>query len=179
MKNMDRRGSEIQTNDLPRDVESRPRFRATSVLPHWVAAFSLGILATVALFRGLESTEREAVAQTNGMAGARGVFAFSGQLDKNRNGLFMLDIEQGTIWAYELEEAGGGVRQMRLVAARSWLYDRYLRNFNCAQPTYQQVQDLVARERAQTVARRGGGLQDEEATGDGSEPNLRIPPENP
>lgn len=176
---MMRRGSQQLVTDDVTQPQAMRAPRAASLLPHWIAAFSLGILATMALIRGIDAPEKTALAQSSGMAGARGVFAFSGQLDKNRNGLFMLDIEQGTIWAYELEDIGGGVRQMRLVAARSWLYDRYLRNFNCAPPTYQQVQDLVARERAQTVARRGGGIEDDDAAGEARERNALIPPDQP
>lgn len=80
------------------------------------------------------------------MAGARGIYAFTGQLDAGRSGLFMLDIEQGTIWCYAIEPEGG-TQKLRLIAARSWIYDRYLRDFNCAQPTYREVQALVARQR--------------------------------
>ncbi len=59
----------------------------------------------------------------------------------------MLDIEQGTIWCYEID-SGEGVRKLRLTAARSWLYDRYLRDFNCAAPDFRAVQQLVEQQRA-------------------------------
>jgi hypothetical protein len=98
----------------------------------------------------------EALAQsTPGVAGARGVFAFTGPLDSDRYGLFMIDIEQGTIWVYEMEGATGA-RKLRLAAARTWLYDRYLKDFNSAAPSFREVQELVARERAQVAAPRGG-----------------------
>lgn len=138
---------------------SGPFWRAAG--PWQIAcAFLLGVVGTLLWTRPDAGASSVALAQTPALAGARGVYAFSGQLDANRQGVFMLDIEQGTLWVYELESAGG-VRKLRLAAARSWLFDRYLRNFNCAEPTYQQVQELVARERAQLSTVRGAGLADE------------------
>jgi hypothetical protein len=102
--------------------------------------------------------------------GARGIYAFTGQLDHNRYGLFMLDIEQGTIWCYEIDNVGG-VRKLRLTAARSWIYDRYLRDFNCAAPDFRAVQQLVAQQRATPPPAIGGRVDD---AGRGAQP----PPEN-
>lgn len=106
----------------------------------------------------------EALAQNPSVAGARGIFAFTGQLDSDRYGLFMIDIEQGTIWVYELE-GGGGARKLRLAAARTWLYDRYLKDFNCAAPSFREVQELVTRERAQLTAQRNSDPAAPELTG--------------
>ena len=105
-------------------------------------AFIAGLVAQPLLWRG-EST---ALAQTSPLVGARGVYAFSGKLGANRDGIFMLDIEQGTLWCYELEASATGPK-LRLVAARSWVYDRYLRDFNCVPPDFRQVQQLVAQQR--------------------------------
>lgn len=60
-------------------------------------------------------------------AGARGIFAFTGQLTKNTFGAFMVDTDAGTIWCYEYD---GAMRQLKLVAARSFQYDRYLEEFD-------------------------------------------------
>ena len=59
----------------------------------------------------------------------------------------MLDIEQGTVWCYEIDNVGD-VHKLRLTAARSWVYDRYLRDFNCAGLDLRAVQQLVAQQRA-------------------------------
>ncbi|MFO0840618.1 MAG: hypothetical protein U1D55_19080 [Phycisphaerae bacterium] len=96
-------------------------------------------------------SEPKAFAQTPPLAGARGVYAFTGQLDANRHGLFMLDVDQGTIWCYEIESVGGA-RKLRLMSARSWIYDRYLQDFNCAAPDFRTVQELVAQQRGQTAS---------------------------
>ena len=117
----------------------------------WVLAVLLAFIAGT-LWKGSGGGENAAFAQQPPMAGARGVYAFTGQLEDNRFGLFMLDIEQGTIWCYELDSGSGGARKLRLVAGRSWIYDRYLKNFNCATPDWRMVQQLVAQERAQADA---------------------------
>jgi hypothetical protein len=113
----------------------------------WIIAVLLAFIAGVLWSRSPGGTLPAALAQSGSLVGARGVYAFTGQLDRNRFGLFMLDIEQGTIWCYEID-AVGGVRKLRLIAARSWVYDRYLRDFNCASPDFRAVQQLVAQQRA-------------------------------
>jgi hypothetical protein len=129
----------------------------------WAIALLLAFIAGLLWSRGPGGGGAAALAQNAPLVGARGVYAFTGQLDRNRFGLFMLDIEQGTIWCYELDNVAG-VRKLRLTAARSWVYDRYLRDFNCEEPTYKQVQELVAQQRAMPQPKTGvagdGGDQD-------------------
>ena len=116
--------------------------------PLWIIAVLLAFIAGLLWNRGGGADWLpSAMAQQAPMAGARGVYAFTGQIDASRYGLFMLDIEQGTIWCYEME-SGGGKRMLKLTAARTWIYDRYLRDFNCAEPNFRQVQELIARQRA-------------------------------
>lgn len=119
---------------------SRPSL-ATGV---WVCALLLAFCAG-ALLRGGGATP--ALAQNTPLAGARGIYAFTGQIDATRHGLFMIDIEQGTLWCYAIEP-DGGVQKMRLIAARTWAFDRYLKDYQCAAPSFREVQDLVARERS-------------------------------
>ncbi len=109
----------------------------------WSIALLLALIAGILIGRGAEAT---ANAQTTPMAGGRGVFAFTGQIDGDRYGLFMLDIEQGTLWCYEIDNVGG-VRKLRLFAARSWLYDRYLQEFNIDGYSPVEVQALIAKQR--------------------------------
>lgn len=113
--------------------------------PIWIIAVLLAFIAGSLWHNSDQNLIATASAQNN-VAGARGVFAFTGQIDQGAFGLFMIDIEQGTVWCYEIENQGG-VRQLRLAAARTWIYDRYLRDFNCAQPDFRKVQELVAKQR--------------------------------
>jgi hypothetical protein len=127
--------------------------------PLWIVAVLLAFVAG-ALWRSGSAVLPAALAQGQAVAGARGVYAFTGQIEPNRYGLFMLDIEQGTVWCYAIDNQAG-TRKLRLIAARSWLYDRYLRDFNSAEPTYRTVQQLVARQRAQEQSALSGRQEDE------------------
>ena len=131
-------------------MESRAESqRTSSQTVHWVIAVLLAAIAVGLWMRPPGGTMPMAMAQNQPLAGARGVYAFTGQLDPNRYGLFMLDVDQGTIWCYELDRVSG-MRKLRLVAARTWVYDRYLQDFNCAPPDFRMVQQLVAEQRART-----------------------------
>lgn len=124
----------------------------------WVIAALLAIIAVGVWLRPARDWLPAALAQNQPLAGARGIFAFTGQIDHNRFGLFMLDVDQGTIWCYELDSVGGA-RKLRLIAARTFLYDRYLQDFNCAAPDFRMVRELVEqqRTRAATDADPRGG----------------------
>ena len=113
----------------------------------WIIAVLLGMIASAMWTRGPGGGFLpQALGQNQPGAGARGVFAFTGQIDHNRFGLFMLDVDQGTIWCYEIDNAGG-TRKLRLVAARTFIYDRYLKDFNSGEPSFRMVQKLVAQQR--------------------------------
>jgi hypothetical protein len=120
---------------------------------YWVIAVLLALIAGALLSR---APGQVAFAQNQPAAGARGVYAFTGQIDAGRFGLFMLDIDQGTLWCYELENVDG-VRKLRLLAGRSWIYDRYLQDFNVSGLSYHQVQELIARERREAADRERAG----------------------
>ncbi len=124
---------------------------------YWVLAILLAVIATLLWTRPAGGVLPAALAQSQGLAGARGIFAFTGPLSRDQYGLFMLDVDQGTVWCYAFETAGG-TSKLRLVAARTWIYDRYLQDFNCAPPDFRMVQQLVNQQRT----RMGGdGTADE------------------
>jgi hypothetical protein len=68
----------------------------------------------------------------------------------------MVDVDTGTIWCYEYGAAAGTKRKLRLAAARSWRFDRYLEQFNIDEPTPDQVKSLVEAERAAKLPPVGG-----------------------
>jgi hypothetical protein len=76
--------------------------------------------------------------------GARGVFAFSGQLSKGTFGVYVVDVDAMTIWAYEYLPQK---RCMRLAAARTWRYDRYLENHNICDLPPEIVEQMVEEQR--------------------------------
>lgn len=144
----------------------------------WLIVVLLAVIATALWLRPTASSGPFAFAQQQPLAGARGVFAFTGPLDNNSHGLFMLDVDQGTLWCYEIATTGG-VRKLRLIAGRSWIYDRFLQDFNCAAPDFRMVQELVAQQRLQAANRPDAsvGLGGEPAF-DSAVPSTKKPPNN-
>jgi hypothetical protein len=69
----------------------------------------------------------------------------------------MMDVDAGTIWCYEIDRGPHGEPQMKLVAARSWIYDRYLEEFNVAEPVPGAVRDMVEKQRSHRSDQDGGG----------------------
>ena len=119
----------------------------------WVIVVLLAVIATALVMRLDEGRlMRSAMAQTegpgDGLVGARGIYAFSGQLTLKSFGLFMLDVDTGTIWCYELSKGTNDELLLRLVAARSWTSDRYLEEFNVADPVPGAVRMMVEQQRA-------------------------------
>jgi len=145
----------------------------------WVIAVLLAIIASALVLRLDEGRlMRSAMAQTEGpgggLVGARGIYAFSGQLSSRTYGVFMLDVDTGTIWCYELDRAANDELLLRLVAARTWASDRYLEEFNVADPVPGAVRVMVQQQRAvrqnqadmpvTTIPAKGPVLPDEGGT---------------
>lgn len=141
--------SETPSGSTSAGVNHAPRTSANGAL--WLIGISLAVIAACMLGRvgqngpgwnadGLANT---AFAQSVGTSGARGVFAFSGPMTKGTNGVFMVDVDRGTIWCYELLS---GDKQLKLIAARDWRYDRYLENYH-TDPPPKVIQDLLEDQR--------------------------------
>ncbi len=127
------------------DGERRSGTRANGQTVHWIIAVVLTIIATCLVMR-LDGGAwlPEAQAQTT-RVGARGIFAFTGPLGPRTHGLFMVDVDAGNVWCYEYSREKN---KLRLIAARSFLYDRYLEEFNVDSPTPREVAELVKRQRS-------------------------------
>ena len=117
----------------------------------WLIGISLAVIATCMVMRGGQGVS-PAFAQPVSQAGARGVFAFTGRLTENSFGLFMVDLDAMTVWCYEYLS---GSKELRLVAARSWMYDRYLENYNCSGPSPDEVERIVQMAREAKLRSRG------------------------
>ncbi len=141
------------------DGERRSSAPANGQTVHWVIALFLGVIAACLVMRLDGGWLPEARAQTT-RVGARGIFALTGQLGPRTHGLFMVDVDAGNVWCYEYSREMG---KLRLVAARSFLHDRYLEEFNVAPPTPSEVAELVKRmRRRQTDADTKGGMGQDE-----------------
>lgn len=110
-----------------------------------VSLFILG-LAVGLLCMGREGVGLSvpAMAQRMRPVTTGGIMAFTGQIDKDMYGIMMVDVDAGTLWVYQYRKMGGQGNQLKLLAARSWLYDRYLEEYNCSQPTPSEVAQLIA-----------------------------------
>ncbi|HEY8665518.1 MAG TPA: hypothetical protein VIL86_02580 [Tepidisphaeraceae bacterium] len=72
------------------------------------------------------------------IAGGAGVFVMPGQLAERAWGCYLLDVDTQTLAVYQYTPSD---RLLRLVAARSYKYDRRLMNYNTS-PSPQEVQAL-------------------------------------
>ena len=148
------------TNDADRGpVASPPGGRTRTV--GWVLTVVLAVLATSLVMRRDEGVlSRSALAQvgvpgSGSLVGGRGVYAFSGQLTSKTYGVFMMDVDAGTIWCYELDRGANNELQLRLVSARSWLSDRHLEEYNVAPPIPSTGRTMVSQQRLQDAEDQG------------------------
>lgn len=127
----------------------RPAARVARAHPvWWIIAVSLAVIALHMTFgSGDSGFPVPAMAQSVGSAGARGIFAFSGQLTPGTHGVYMVDVDAGTIWCYEYVQLGA-TRGLRLASARSWIFDRYLEDYNTDEPSSAEIEQLVKQQRA-------------------------------
>ena len=96
--------------------------------------------------------DRSAFAQAAGagsasggqMLGARGIYMMPAQLGPQTYGLYLLDVDSGTICVYR---ALPDTNRFRLMSARSYKYDRFLEDFNGESPRPREVQKLVEDQR--------------------------------
>ena len=111
-------------------------------------AVALVVIATTLLVRPAGPSDpfggNPALAQAVTSGGARGVFAFSGQLSKGSYGVYVADVDAMTIWVYEYLPQKGC---LRLASARTWRYDRYLENHNICDLPPEAVEKLIEDQR--------------------------------
>lgn len=127
----------------------------------WVIALLLAVIATTLLVRPSGLTFAHPAFADSPMTGARGIMAFTGQLDKNSYGLFMIDVDARTLWIYQYLPA---TRRLKLVATRSFDHDRYLKNYNNETPTVEEVKGMLDdQRRVLDRMEREGVAEDDEA----------------
>lgn len=117
----------------------------------WANAAVFAVIAFAMLTRpGLPSMLPLASAQNQPpIAGGAGVFIMPAQFSSNTWGVYLLDVDSQTLAAYQYLP---GPRQLQLVAARTYRYDRGLQNFNTAAPSPREVEELL---RMEERVRRG------------------------
>lgn len=104
-----------------------------------VFMLSLGVLVFMAGVSGMAQTPPAVPPMVE-----RRVQTVPVQLSKDRVGVALVDSDAGTIWVYEFVPAAGDVpASMRLYAARSWLFDRALQNYNQIGVSPDEVRQMV------------------------------------
>lgn len=86
------------------------------------------------------------------IAGGAGLFLMPAQFSSNTWGCYVMDVDSQTLCAYQFLP---GDKQLRLIAARNFRFDRRLGNFNTS-PTPNDVKDLLEKEQ-QTGRVEGAG----------------------
>jgi hypothetical protein len=127
--------------------QSRPNHSLVVAL--WVNAALLLALLVAVISRSeaqFPSVLPAAYAQNQlPIGGGAGVFIVPAQFSVNTYGCYLMDIDAQTIVAYQFMPAD---RQLRLVAARHFRYDRRLHNYNTHRPTPNEVRALLEQEQA-------------------------------
>ena len=82
-----------------------------------------------------------AVARTTGAAGGDRVLAVAGRLTSDTHGLFLVDLDNETILVYQYSS---GKNRLRFSAARTFVYDRRLKDYSTS-PSPEQIKRMVER----------------------------------
>jgi hypothetical protein len=106
----------------------------------------LGVLAL--LFAGNKLCSPEDAQAEPQAGGDCKILVIPMQLDRDRYGLAMVDTDSQTLWIYELNSRGSIHSKLKLLAARSWKYDRLLEQYNTEEPKPEQVRMLLEKKNA-------------------------------
>jgi hypothetical protein len=137
----------------------RPPRRNHLALALYLNAIMLGILIVVLVSRDsgtplVPAALAQPVPRQQPIAGGAGLFMMPAQFAVNIWGVYLMDVDQQTLCAYQYLP---GEKQLRLVAARNFTYDRKLHNYNTEKPTPAEVRDLIEKEQASERVKPPGG----------------------
>lgn len=83
------------------------------------------------------------------------------QLGRDTYGLAMVDKENQTLWIYEIASRKPGFSQLRLMAARSWQYDRKLTEFNSGEPSPRYIKNFLEGKKTAGTSEENAALKTE------------------
>lgn len=101
----------------------------------------LGVLCLLLIGSKLGPTADAQARLQSGMED--GIMVIPVQIARDSYGLAMVDTAEQTLWIYEINNRGPAHNRLRLLAARSWRYDRHLQQYNTAEPKPEQVRILL------------------------------------
>lgn len=109
----------------------------------WVLP-ALIILGVLCLFFIGGKLGSPASAQMELQTGGNGrILAVPIQIERDSYGLAMVDTVGQTLWIYQINSRGPVYNRLRLLAARSWRYDKLLQRYNTGEPAPGQVKMLL------------------------------------
>ncbi len=106
----------------------------------FIAGIAVGIAAATLLFR---NPFEPFPARAADSPSTSTILAVPVQISRENQGIALIDTRNRTIWVYEFFDRQTGFKQIRLMAARSWEYDRLLTEWNSADPTPQQIRSVL------------------------------------
>ena len=118
------------------EQQSRNRWRL-------IALLSL-IVAVLAIASSRPRSDALASISSGG-AGDGNIVVVPIQTARDGYGIAMVDLQGKTLWIYEIGARTGSQSRLRLLAARSWKYDRMLTEYNTGEPTPEQVRAILER----------------------------------
>lgn len=129
---------------MRRPARSRQR---PLVLALYLNAAALLAIVVVLLFRDNNPSILPAAYGQNPLpiAGGAGLFIAPAQFSDKNFGCYLMDVDQQTLCAYMFFP---GDKQLRLIAARNFRYDRRLGMYNTDKPTPDEVKSLIDKEQA-------------------------------
>jgi ABC-type molybdate transport system ATPase subunit len=113
-----------------------------------LAFIGLGVLA---LFFAGSKLGSPANAEAESLRDNSEILVVPIQIEREKYGLAMVDTVGQTLWIYEINSMGPAHNRLRLLAARSWQYDRMLKQYNTAEPKPEQVRMLLEEELGKQV----------------------------
>lgn len=109
----------------------------------WVLSAFI-VLGVLCLFFAGGKLGSPASAQVELQTGSDGrILVVPVQIARDSYGLAMVDTASQTLWVYELNSRGPVHKRLRLLAARSWRYDRLLQELNTDRPKPEEVKMLL------------------------------------
>ncbi len=112
-----------------------------AAMSRWLVVVLLSVIATCLLIQVGVATS-QADAQVTG-GGEDKLFAVAGQITPGAFGLYLVDLETNTICVYQYVPTD---RRLKLVAARTTLFDRQLDAYN-TQPSPREIKTLVGQQK--------------------------------
>ena len=102
------------------------------------------VLAVMCLFLITAKFGQQAQARVDLQAAREtGIMVIPIQLERDLYGLAMIDTSTQNLWIYEINSRGPAYNRLKLSAARSWKYDKFLQQYNTAEPKPEQVRMIL------------------------------------